>query len=220
MGKLNRRVVLTLSLSVAVACSGTPTVPVVTTTTITGTVTTSAPTFTPLAGVTLTVVDGPAAGKSITTTGNGEFAFSIVKGPLTVRADKDGYDDQALTVDAAGPQTLRFTLKPQPAEIGAVLTPEMGAPCPDPCRRVYALPIHNDGTVSGAITWPAVPAPRISLWRGDTQVSAPGFCVGNHTGSYCMPDVPVTGGAVYYLRVDGSPGTAPLNYHLTVRRPN
>jgi hypothetical protein len=214
------RVLLALMLSVAVACSEAPTVPAATTTTITGTVTTSAPTFAPLAGVTLTVLDGPAAGKSITTTENGGFAFSIVKGPFTVIADKDGYDDQELTIDVAGPQTLRFTLKPQPAEIGAVLTPAMGAPCPDPCRRVYALPIHNNGTVSAFITWPAVPAPHVSLWRGDERVSVPGFCVGNHTGSYCMNPVPVSGGAVYYLRVDGSPATAPLNYHLTVRRPN
>lgn len=219
MGNLSRRVVLALTLSMAVACSGTPTVPVATTTTITGTVTTSAPTFAPLSGVTLAVLDGPAAGKSITTTENGNFAFSVVKGPLTVLADKDGYDDQTLTVDVAGPQTLRFTLKPQPAEIGAVLTPEMGVPCPDPCRRVYALPIHNAGTVSGVITWPAVSAPGISLWRDDNRLPSTGFCF-SHTGSACLPDVAVTGGTVYYLRVYGGNGTAPLNYHLTIRRPN
>ena len=220
MGKLNRPVLLALAFSVTVACSGTPTVPVATTTPITGTVTASAPTFAPLAGVTLTIVDGPASGKSITTTENGAFAFSTVKGPLTLQTSKDGYEGQTLTVDAVGPQTLRFTLKPLPAEIGAVLTPEMGAPCSDPCVRVYALSIHNDGTVSAAITWPAVPAPHISLWRGDIQVSFPGVCVGSHTGSACLPKVPVTGGSVYYLRVGGAPGTAPLNYHLTILRPN
>lgn len=221
MGKLNRRVVLAFGLSVAVACSGTPTVPVVTTTTtttITGTVTTSAPTLAPLGGVTLTVLDGPAAGKSITTTENGAFAFSTAKGPFTVLADKDGYDDQTLTVDASGPQTLRFTLKPIPREVEEILTPEMGVACSEPCRRAFAIPVHNDGKIFASIVWPAVSAPHLTLWRGETQIPTTTF---GHTGSsYFRPEVPVTGGAVYFLRVSGGIGTAPLNFHLSVIRPN
>jgi hypothetical protein len=168
----------------------------------------------------MTVVDGPAAGKSTTTTENGEFAFSTVKGLLTVQASKDGYEAQTLTVDVAGPQTLRFTLKPLPREVGETLTPAMGAACSEPCRRVYALPIHNDGTMSASLTWLAVPSPQLSFWRGDTQIPFNGFCVGRHTGSTGSCQVTVTGGAVYQLRVVGGSATTPLNFHLTVVRPN
>lgn len=215
MGKLNRPALLAITFSVAAACSGTPTVPVVTTTTITGTVTTSAPTFAPLAGVTLTVVDGAAAGKSITTTGNGEFAFSTVKGPLTVQASKDGYEGQTLTVDVASPQSLRFALKPVPAQVSATFTPEMGVACSDRCR-LYALPIHNDGKVSAWAGSLGAGVPVIiSLWRGDTRIET--YNLG-HTGeSYFLP-VSVTGGEVYHLRVDT---VLPLTtFRATVNRPN
>ena len=142
---------MALAFALAAACGGAPTAPA-TTPTIAGTVTTSAPTFAPLAGVTLTVVDGPAAGKAITTNSNGEFALSTSQAPLTLRASLEGYESHSLTVDPASPQALRFALRPLPAEISMQLTPEMGASCSEPCRRVYALPIHNDGKVSAWIT--------------------------------------------------------------------
>lgn len=215
MGKLNRRVLLALGLSVAVACSGTPTAPVVTTTTITGTVITSAPTFAPLSGVTLTVLDGPAAGKSTTTTENGAFAFSTAKGTFTVLADKDGYDDQTLTVDAAGPQTLRFTLKPQLAQVSETFTPEMGVACPGFAGcRLYALPIHNDGEVSASAVSMGVIVPiTVNLLRGDTLI--PTFNMG-HTGNSNFLPVSVTGGEVYHLRVV----TSRPSFRVSVRRPN
>lgn len=217
MGKLNRRILLALTFSVAVACSGTPTVPVVTTTTIIGTVTTSAPTFAPLAGVTLTVVDGPAAGTSITTTENGEFAFSTVKGPLTVQASKDGYEGQTLTVDQTSPQSLRFTLKPVLAQVTETFTTEMGVACSDDARcRLFALPIHNDGKVSAAAVSMGLLAPiNISLWRGDTRIET--FNMG-HTGSSNFLPVSVTGGEVYHLRVGTSQPTS--NFRASVLRPN
>jgi hypothetical protein len=181
-------------------------------------VTASAPSHTPLAGVTVTVVDGPTAGQSTTTDHNGQFALTAVKGPISLLASRAGYESETMTADLTGALSVRFTLKPLPVVLQLRLTPEMGAtgPCDQPCR-LYTLDVHNDGMIAATVTWrDSGFYLHVSLWRGDARIATSRRF---NTLANGFTEVPVEGGFTYQVRVTADDRPLP-NFELGLRRPN
>jgi hypothetical protein len=210
---------LALAVLVTAACGAPPTAPREPTTfALSGTVTASAPSHTPLAGVTVTVVDGPTAGQSTTTDHNGRFALTAVKGPISLLASRDRYESATMTADLTGAESVRFTLKPLPVVLQLRLTPEMGAtgPCDQPCR-VYTFDVHNDGAIAASVTWNEFGFNlSVSLWRGGERIATSRRF---NTLVNGFTEVPVSGGFTYQLRVTADERPLP-NFELGLRRPN
>src|SRR5205085_173664 len=93
----------------------TPT-PTPSTFTLAGTVTESAPTTsTAIAGATVTIADGPNAGRTAVTDGGGNFSFSALQvAGFTVTATAAGYTPLSIGVSLTSNQTIRFALPPTP----------------------------------------------------------------------------------------------------------
>jgi len=80
----------------------------------------------PLAGVVLTIRNGPNVGRSTVSDSAGRFALSdLVPGTFTVRMTKDGYQAQDETVSLTQDETIRVIIvrncEPWPSEIVALM---------------------------------------------------------------------------------------------------
>lgn len=82
-----------------------------------GSIFTSEGTSSPVGGATLSIIDGPDAGKAATTDALGNYTFSgLQQSGFTVSASAAGYVSQSRGVTLTSNQTLNFTLtKPAPA---------------------------------------------------------------------------------------------------------
>lgn len=110
-------------LSVAlIGCGGdsspttptTPGTPPPATFSLTGRVTESAPSaFVAVAGATLGIADGPNAGRTATTNGNGEYQFTgLQAGGFTLNVAAPGYHAASAGITLSGSITRNFTLDP------------------------------------------------------------------------------------------------------------
>jgi hypothetical protein len=220
-----RRTVLALGLVGIMACgdaaSMAPTSPVAATTfALKGAVMVSAPSNVPLGGVTVTILDGPSAGQSVTTDQNGVFGFAGLSGAATLRAASAGYQTQTIALDMSQSRSITVEMKPEAKILQESLTranSNAGA-CEAACR-IYTLDIHNDGSFEATLSWPSFTSSlKLSLWRGDTLMMT-----STHVGTLreaFMTPVPVTGGFEYQLRVTVMSGTEPPDFTVLVRRPN
>ena len=113
LGRAARLLLLTILTGCAGGDTATPTAatPAVPTFQITGTIRDGSAS-TPIAGATLSVMDGPNVGKSATTAADGRYALaSLVAGSFTLRVQRDGYDDynQQMSVTSNTNFDLRMT---------------------------------------------------------------------------------------------------------------
>jgi hypothetical protein len=104
------RLVITLGALLAGACGGSATSPSQTAFSLSGQVT-SALTSSPVAGATVTIVDGPNAGKTATTDGSGNYGFSgLERAGFTVSVSADGFAPQSQGISLTSNQTASFRL--------------------------------------------------------------------------------------------------------------
>src|SRR6476659_973923 len=72
----------------------------------------------PITGATLSIVDGPNAGKSTTTDASGNYSFTALQqSGFTVNATAADFFSQSGGVTLTSDRTLNFSLRRQPAEI-------------------------------------------------------------------------------------------------------
>lgn len=85
-----------------------------------------------VAGASVSIVDGPNAGKSTTTDMSGNYSFTALQqSGFTVNASAANYISQSLGVTLTSSRTLNFSLRPQPAGItlnGRVTDAATGGP--------------------------------------------------------------------------------------------
>src|SRR5262249_10584187 len=114
-----KRLCASVSLIVAIACSkSTPTAPSQTpppqTFSLSGRVTDNT-TSTPIVGATLSIADGPNAGKSAMSDASGNYTFTgLQQSGFTVTASARTYLSQSKSVTLTANQTLDFTLQSTP----------------------------------------------------------------------------------------------------------
>jgi hypothetical protein len=140
-------------------------------------------------GVTVSITDGPNAGKSARTDGSGTYSFTALQqSGFTVRASADKYVSQSEGVTLTSNQTLSFQLTPQPstppAPPGTVVISFNGLAANRAPVATYAESGFTVSTTSG--TWEAIttygnPAPFIQFGaspgttvRGEANVTAGG----------------------------------------------
>jgi hypothetical protein len=191
-----------------------------------GVVSKSAPsTSTPIVGARLEVLDGPNAGRAVTTDGNGYYVLSGLRnGSFTLRATHPDHQPADQAVRLSRDTTQNVMLRPTPKQLDEVYTGQIsgGDPttCSDgtfikPCRKIV-LPIHNDGALSAEMDWVGGSADLdISLWRGTTRIAR---AVG--VGSRETISSNVVGGNNYELHVTYYSGANTVEYRVRVSRPN
>ncbi len=137
--------------------------------TLTGTVTETAPhSTTPLNGARVEIIDGANQGKFSLTDSKGQYQITtVLAGSFNVRASLDGYDNTTKLITLNANTTLAFALNPTPRQITETFTGTIsgGDPtgaCGSPCK-VFAIPIHNAGTVQAALTWTSTDDARLLL---------------------------------------------------------
>jgi hypothetical protein len=194
--------------------------------TLQGVVSQSAPsTSTPVAGARVEVVDGPNAGRTVQTDGNGFYALTgLATGAFTLRTTHPDYQSTDRPVSVSRDTTLNVTLRPTPRQLDDTYTGQISGgestTCSDgtfnkPCRRIL-LPIHNDGALSAEMDWVGGSADvDLSLWRGSTLIAR---AVG--VGSREAITSNVVGGNTYELHVTYYSGANTVEYRVRVRRPN
>ena len=110
-----KRLCMFMLLLAAMACgrgNSTATSPTPTTWSLTGQVTDST-TSTPIPGATLSIVDGPNAGKSTTTDSAGNYSLTgLQQSGFTVNVSADGYFSSSKGVTLTSNQTVSFQLTP------------------------------------------------------------------------------------------------------------
>lgn len=111
-----------------------------------------------LVGVRVEIIDGANQGKFALTDGAGLYQItSVLAGSFKVRAHLDTYDDVTKSVTLNTSTSLAFALNPTPRAITETFTGTIsgGDPpgsCGSPCK-VFAVPIHNTGTLQATLTW-------------------------------------------------------------------
>jgi carboxypeptidase family protein len=194
--------------------------------TLSGRVTESAPTATTgISGATVRIVDGPNAGRSITTDAQGNYSLATLQASgFTAEASASGYQSQARGVTLTSNMSVTFQLRPNPQTITETLTGQVsgGSPtCSDgtftkPCR-VHMFNIHNDGALDATLTWTGTADLDLSLFRSGSSTP-----IARSTGVSGTEHVSavLAGGSVYELRVTYYDGATIANYMLRVGRMN
>src|SRR5262249_4009863 len=143
-----KRLCASVSLIVAIACSkSTPTAPSQTpppqTFSLSGRVTDNT-TSTPIVGATLSIADGPNAGKSAMSDASGNYTFTgLQQSGFTVTASARTYLSQSKSVTLTANQTLDFTLQSTPPPGSQfVSTPPAPISSTDPIVGQYALTLR------------------------------------------------------------------------------
>jgi hypothetical protein len=236
-----RRLLLVVALLSTVSCGGraptaaTPAQP--TTFTLSGTVSETAPTASiVIGGVTLTITDGPNAGRSTVSAGNGSFRLEgLHPGDFTLRLQATDYLERQQSIVLLGDQTIALELEPVQRRVTNRVTGAItngsgqcagywdDEPFPDPCAVDYPFTVHGDGLLTAELTWtdPAT-TPVLELYdaRNGRAWSAPISLSGSRPAT-----ANVYAGVDYILRIrkfseGGGPapaGTSP--YTLTVTYP-
>jgi len=155
----------------AVACSGHPSATGpsnVRTRLMVGTVTESIPTAsTTVSAATITVLNGPDAGRSTTSDANGAFAMMVLPGELTVRVQAVNYLERLVPVSLKTQnRNVKVELDPVPQMVTIIRTNEIvvsDQTCPDyyeffpprrgdNCKANYVINVHHDGTLTADLT--------------------------------------------------------------------
>jgi len=234
---------LVLSATIGSACSGAHTVTAPTqaassptpspapaaTVTLTGRVTESAPTpLTGIDGATVSIADGPNAGRTVTTNPYGYYTITDLQaGAFTVAVTADQYVGTSEHVACANNATSDFQLKPVPKTETHVLTGDIAGEdgtCSDgvaqrPCR-IITIPIHNAGPVQATLSWTPSSAADLDLTLFQTGVAAP-IARSATTGS--GPEelsVTLPAGATYEFRITYAAGKSRVSFTLTVTHMN
>lgn len=145
--------------------------------TLAGTVTETAPTAsTRIAGATITVVEGPNAGRSATSDANGTFQLATLQsGTFTIRVRAADYVERSQSVTLTADQTVTIELDPVFEIVTTTTNASLsgGDACggywdddigPDSCRVHHVVNMHHDGTLTAELTWTdptAVPSMRV-----------------------------------------------------------
>jgi hypothetical protein len=171
-----------------------------------------------ISGATVSVANGPNAGKSTTTDSLGDYSFTgLQQLPLvTVNASASNYVSQSNVVPLTSNQTLSFHLIPQPPP-GAItfnglapeVPPEQACPCPPlPAVSTYTESGFTVSATAGRWTVDGYGNPGPSI-----IFTAPG-------GSTVTGTIQVTaGGAAFaFTSVDLYSSTTPIPYTIAGRR--
>lgn len=144
---------------------------------LSGSVTETAPhTSRALTGVRVEIVDGANQGRFALTDGSGQYQIAnVLAGSFNVRAHLDTYDDVIKAVTLNTNMSLALTLNPTPRSISETFTGSVsgGDPagnCGSPCR-IFAVPIHNTGTLQATLTWASADDAHLmlQLYSSDTN---------------------------------------------------
>jgi hypothetical protein len=155
----------------AAACSGHPSAigpSNVRTRTMVGTVTESIPTAsTTVSAATITVMNGPDAGRSTTSDANGAFAMMVLPGELTVRVQAPNYQERLVPVSLTTQnRNVKVEIDPVPQMVTMIRANEIvvsDQTCPDyyaffpptrsdNCKVNYVINVHHDGTLTADLT--------------------------------------------------------------------
>jgi len=240
-----KRLLLVAVAIVASSCSGnsstaptatstpTPTpTPSATTFALTGAVTESAPTTaTRITGATITIADGPNAGRTAITDSAGAFLFSgLQQSGFTVNAAAPGYAPTSRSVTLTSNQTIAFGLFPNARSMSETFTGTISggdAACSGgdgtyrdkPCK-VITIPVHNAGAIDATLTWSpgSVADLDLSLFsQGSTSAIARSTSA---TGASEHVSSNLSGGSTYELHVTYYGGSNITNYTVTVTHMN
>lgn len=192
--------------------------------TLTGSVREGVPTtFVVIQGATITIQDGPYAGRTTTTDSNGAYQIDGLTGSMNVTAAKSGYNSTTSSVNLSSNQTLNFNLNPPNVTVDETFTGSVdggSAACQDtafstkPCK-VTIIPVHNSGVIDATLTWSGGADLDLSLWRGTTLLAS------SRTASASTEHVSASasGGSNYELHVTYYDGSVIANYTLKVTHP-
>jgi hypothetical protein len=227
-------------ISIAVACGGenggspvnptptAPTPPAPTSLTLSGTISESAPTSsTRIAGATVSVLDGPNAGRTATTDGNGIYRLDgLQSGNANVSANAPGYEEArgGISLTAGGSATLDLRLRPVFRMLDETMTGSVSggdAVCSGssiggkPCRR-FPFGVHHSGIVTARLDWSTRSNDLdLELWSGGTMLAS-----STGVGDQENVSSSVSAGASYELRVVYYGGSTVQQFTLRVQRPN
>jgi hypothetical protein len=204
-----------------------PAPPVVTTYTLTGQITESVPTTaTAIVGATITIGDGPNAGKSATSDTGGRYTISGLQfagGTATISASNYQSISRGVSLSSSGTTTTtNYPLAPNPRTMTETLTGQVSGgdtTCSDgvfqkPCR-IVTFPIHNSGAFSALLTWNGTADLDLSLWRGTTEIARSSGVRGREEVSAILSIA-----SNYELHVTYYQGATVASYILNVTRMN
>ena len=142
-----------------------------------------------LENATVTVVSGVGEGVAAVTTANGEFELYGVKGPVQIRATKEGYLDSVQQFNVTGPSQISLRMV-------------ANSPRCD-CRGIYTLTIT---AASGCSSIPDAARRRVytaTISQDDSQLrvslSGSDFIVQNGAGNRFYGSVTPTGEAIFVI---------------------
>ena len=247
-----RKVVFVSVLIWTVSCGGTqsPVLPAPTPTptsepqtlTLSGSVSETVPTAsTRVAGATITILDGPNAGKSATSDANGVFHLEMLRpGGFAIEAQAADYVAKEHFVTLTANQTVAIALDPVLEMVTTTVNDAIGGvddtclgywdylrSATYPCSARYVLQVHHTGTLTARLTWPdrgSVPLMEVYRWsRGQASGRAIRSGGGGSSGEIRTR---LDGHAEYVIFVSkvSSSGAAPpaktTPFSLTFTRPN
>jgi hypothetical protein len=248
-----RKVVFVSVLIWTVSCGGaqspvlptpTPTLtpdPQPQTLTLSGNVSETAPTTsTRVSGATITILDGPDAGKSATSDRNGVFHLEMLRpGGFAIETQAADYVAKEQFVTVTANQTVTIELDPVFEMVTTTANDSIG-PVDDSClgywdylrsathacEASYVLPVHHTGTLTARLTWPDRGSePLMEVYRRSRgQVTGPAIQSGG-AGSSGQIRTRLNGHAEYVIFVStvsssGAAAPATTPFSLTFTRPN
>lgn len=191
---------------------------------LSGTVSETIPTAsTRIAGARVEVMDGPHAGKSAMTAGDGTFRIEGLTGNLNVRITAPNYEDHSVGFDMSQDRTATINIKPVFAPVNQELTGTISGgdtTCSDgtftkPCKTIN-FGLHHNGNIVVDMDWsPGTTDLDLTLWRGGTLIASSKGVTNRESVSSSG-----SAGSSYQLRITYYEGGSITNYRIRISRPN
>jgi Carboxypeptidase regulatory-like domain len=185
---------------------------------VSGRVTEAAPTESvPVAGATLKILDGPDAGRTLASNGDGAFVFENVTATFSMLVQAAGYQDVTRTINPVTDTTVLIPLRPVPSMVSEIIGTPQGPRRPP---TSFFRNVHNPGTIVVRDFYfyysldPDNPPTRtIEIWSGGRLVAA--GSVNRQQWFGIALEARVEAGARYEIRLSGGAWGA-----ITILSPN